>query len=64
MMFIIIATLRHDLCFNICKSCPNPVEPLQNRDAVMEEKLISLAIAMIGALVIMTGLVNYVDGWF
>jgi len=30
----------------------------------MEEKLISLATAMIGALVIMTGLVNYVDGWF
>ena len=30
----------------------------------MEEKLIPLAIAMIGALVIMTGLVNYVDGWF
>ena len=64
MIFIIVATLRHDLCFTICKSCPNPVGPLQNKDAVMEEKLISLAIAMLGALVIMTGLVNYVDGWF
>ena len=37
-----------------------PEQPWQGRDVDMEEKLISLAIALLCALVIMTGFISYV----
>ena len=57
-MIIDLATLRHGLCLTSVRSR----SVMHGRGKAMEEKLVSLVVAMVCALAILTGFISYA-GW-